>query len=366
MTHSAQQRFGWPQLWAALLLLAFLLECVLLAARRPDEPVLAPAALDPTRLGMDYPYSPLTRAIAELSLRVAPRAALLWTARAPVILFGLLLGASLWYVARRLYGNRAGYIALALYVFSPAIIVRSTAVAPEIGAAWGAFGCVFTAIAVAHTLYAPREVVLWNWKRITLMGVAIGLGVASHLAVAITVPLALAFMLYLVPQRKGAAVVILAAGCALGCVLLLAATHFHPQALANAWRALAFSGMRPGAVASGVSWRLLGHFLWHESPALLPLLAVALVAFVAWPRTRFFGTAAPLIVTAVLLAMTFTLPHFAGFSFLVIALPFAFVFVAGMFADLLETRYSGLVLGATSGILLAQALFSLTALLLLR
>ena len=31
---------------------------------------------------------------------------------------------------------------------------------PEMGAAWGAFGAIFTAIAAAHTLYAPREVVV--------------------------------------------------------------------------------------------------------------------------------------------------------------------------------------------------------------
>jgi len=35
-----------------------------------------------------------------------------------------MLGGSLWYVARRLYGNAGGYIALALYCFSPAMIVN--------------------------------------------------------------------------------------------------------------------------------------------------------------------------------------------------------------------------------------------------
>jgi len=42
-----------------------------------------------------------------------------WLVRAPHLLFGLLLGASLWYVSHRLYGNAGGYIALALYCFSP-------------------------------------------------------------------------------------------------------------------------------------------------------------------------------------------------------------------------------------------------------
>jgi len=42
-----------------------------------------------------------------------------WLAHAPYLIFGVLLGASLWYVARRLYGNAGGYIALMLYCFSP-------------------------------------------------------------------------------------------------------------------------------------------------------------------------------------------------------------------------------------------------------
>ena len=60
-------------------------------------------------------------------------------AAAPYLVFGLLLGASLWYVSRRLFGNAGGYVALALYCFSPGI-VRSSAIwwaEPEIGAAWG-------------------------------------------------------------------------------------------------------------------------------------------------------------------------------------------------------------------------------------
>ena len=52
-----------------------------------------------------------------------------------------MLGASLWYVARRLYGNFGGFIALALYTFSPIIINRTNQVQEDIVAAWGAFWC---------------------------------------------------------------------------------------------------------------------------------------------------------------------------------------------------------------------------------
>ena len=82
-----------------------------------------------------------------------------WLARVPHLLFGLFLGASLWYVARRLYGNEGGFVALTLYCFSPGMI-RATGIwsaEPEIGAVWAAFGAIFTGIAVAHTLYAPAK-----------------------------------------------------------------------------------------------------------------------------------------------------------------------------------------------------------------
>src|SRR5262249_41148623 len=121
-----------------------------------------------------------------------------WLARLPSIIFGMLLGASLWYVSRRLYGNAGGYIALSLYCFSPAILQNSTLwfAQPEISAAWGTFGAIFTAIAVAHTLYAPREVVLWNWRRILLLGLSLVLAVGCQFSLVVLIPITLGFMLY--------------------------------------------------------------------------------------------------------------------------------------------------------------------------
>jgi len=52
--------------------------------------------------------------------------------------------------------TKGGFVALTLYCFSPSFIQASAVwhTQPEIVAAWGAFGAIFTAIAVAHTLYA--------------------------------------------------------------------------------------------------------------------------------------------------------------------------------------------------------------------
>src|SRR5205823_862731 len=124
-----------------------------------------------------------------------------WLPRLPFLLCGMLLGASLWYVARRLCGNTGGFLALTLYCFSPSMIQASAVwhTEPEILAAWGSFGAIFTAIAVAHTLYAPREVVLWNWRRIVLLAISLAIAIGSQFSMIIVVPLALTFLLYLAP-----------------------------------------------------------------------------------------------------------------------------------------------------------------------
>jgi len=54
--------------------------------------------------------------------------------------------------------------------------------------------------------------------------------------------------------------------------------------------------------------------------------------------------------------------HYQGLGFQLVALPFLFVFVSGIFADLLETKQRMLVLASISGLLLAYALWSLSEL----
>ena len=139
------------------------------------------------RDGYDQDRSPLYYIIAAAPLLVRPSAWLPESlqpllAAMPYLFFGVMLGASLWYVARRLSGNAGGYIALALYCFSPAMIVNVAGIQSvgEMGAVLGAFGTIFTAIAVAHTLYAPREVVLWNWRRILLLGLSLALATGNQ------------------------------------------------------------------------------------------------------------------------------------------------------------------------------------------
>ena len=282
-----------------------------------------------------------------------------WLCRAPFMVMGVLFGASLWYVARRLYGNVAGYIALLLFAFSPLSVVYSSTVQPVIIASWGAFGLIFTAIGLAHTLYAPREVVLWNWKRILLLAVALGLAAAAQLSVILLVPLAMIFMWYLAPERRGAATVIMLAGCVIGFLILLGAYGFQLTPLLQAARTLA--RVRLQALVTPLTYFRLGEFFLRQPTSLL-LLLLSLIVYGVWRRTRFFGTTAPLIVFAFAIACGMLLPGQVAHGFFFIALPFSYVFVSGVMTDLLESKHAPLALGLVLGILLAHAIISVAGL----
>jgi hypothetical protein len=284
-----------------------------------------------------------------------------WLPRLPFLACGVFLGASLWYVARRLCGNRGGFVALTFYCFSPSLIQASAVwhTEPEIVSAWGAFGTVCTAIAVAHTLYAPREVVLWNWRRIVLLGVSLAIAVGAQFSMIVLVPMALAFLLYVAPVRRGAALVIWTAGCVMGIVVLFTFYFFHFQAFAESLRRAMFWD---------ATWRVFGFLgvyrevavqIGRACPALALALPVAVVTYVFWPRTRYFGNTAPLLVAVLFFALGMAHPHVGGAGFLLAAIPFLFIFVSGVLADLMETSYQSWVTAGVLGILVAFVAWSL-------
>src|SRR5579863_3930089 len=161
-------RIGRPQILAGLLLTVFVIQSLWVAASRrlsdlEYEYIASGFSALPQQPG--GPASPFTGLVAALPVRlvstlknVAPasvKAALAiphpWVLRLPFVIFGLWLGGALWWVARRLFGDSGGYLALALYCFSPAMIKISSNIGPEIILAWSSFGLIYTAIGVAHT-----------------------------------------------------------------------------------------------------------------------------------------------------------------------------------------------------------------------
>jgi len=397
----SHERFGRPQVWAGLLLLAFMGQCFWLPARgtrpldvdsaelfrveeglaqwrgeriagTPSMERLEAASPPPPEIeqneGYDPDHSPLWYLVASAGLvrwqgawQMNSVSLWGWLARLPYIIFGVLLGASLWYVARRLYGNPGGYIALTLYCFSPAILRSSTLwlAQPEMAAAWGTFGAIFTAIAVAHTLYAPREVVLWNWRRIMLLGLSLALAMGCQFSLIVLAPIALGFMLYVAPERRVAAFAIWSAACGVALLLLFAAYGLHGAIFWQGIRHARFLGVSPQAFAKAGAYRQVFDELAQGGPALLVALPVALIAYFAWPRPRYFGNTAPLLVSTVFLALGACTPHYPGAGFRLMAIPFLFVFVSGVAADLLETRQRGPAMACVCGLLTAGALWNL-------
>jgi hypothetical protein len=97
-------------------------------------------------------------------------------------------------------------------------------------------------------------------------------------------------------------------------------------------------------------------------PALVLLLPVAFVAYFIWPRTRYFGNTAPLLVALAFIALGMAHPHVAGAGFLLGSIPFLLLFVSGVLADLMETRYRPLVTAGIWGMLGAYAVWSVLSL----
>jgi hypothetical protein len=77
-----------------------------------------------------------------------------------------------------------------------------------------------------------------------------------------------------------------------------------------------------------------------------------------WPRTRYFGNTAPLLVAVAFLLLGIAHPHVAGAGFILAAFPFLFLFVSGVLADLLETPERPIVMIFTAGLMAAYVIWS--------
>jgi hypothetical protein len=401
--------FRAPQFAAAALLLAYLLQCVwvvrvqMLNGSSPDsdqalriyqgleqwkggaiagtpESLRSEAATGipsggreghlRVRDGYDQDRSPLYYLVAASPLLLRPVLSRLksWlpdslgrlAAATPYLFFGGMLGASLWYVARRLYGNAGGYIALGLYCFSPAMIanVAGAQSLGEMGAVWGAFGTIFTAIAVAHTLYAPREVVLWNWRRIFLLGLSLALAAGNQFSLGVLALLILPLMFWVAPVRPRSVAVIWVTAIAVAATLVFAAYFFDPALFRQGLLHARWIDFNPAALVTLITYRSALQWVFSGCPPLMLALPVALIAFLGWKRARYFGNTIPLLIAVLALTLSVAAPSFPGQGFHLIVLVFLFVFVAGVFADLLETRQSSFVTAALGGLLSAAAIWN--------
>jgi hypothetical protein len=270
--------------------------------------------------------------------------------RLPFIFAGLALGACLWWVTRRLYGNTGGYIALSLYCFAPPIVRACTYPNNEILAAFGLFAVVYTAIGVAHAMQGPKK----KWRpRIVLLTLAFGFTAAAHVsAFLLGLALAILFMAYVAEGRRSYLPTLLIIWVLGSLFLLFASYAFRPDAFSYVFRSDA-----------GKLWLSLSQagdlFSPLTNAGITIAAAGALGLYLAFRRSRYFGNTTPLIVAAVLLALV--TPGVLSEPWLW-AVPFLLTFIGGVFADVLETRYRKFFLWITGGLLFVQAALCVAAL----
>jgi hypothetical protein len=195
-----------------------------------------------------------------------------------------------------------------------------------------------------------------------LLGVSLALATASEFSLAIVIPILLIFMLYLAPDRRRAAVAILSAASLISLVLLFAAYFFHGglfwQALLHAkWLDISVPALR----MQGAYWQVIKEVA-AGGPVLILLVPAALIIYLIWRRTRYFGNAAPLIMALLFLGLRVLSPHDPESIYTLAAIIFLFVFVAGIAADLLETKAREPVAAVLIGLLAANSLWNLIGL----
>lgn len=268
----------------------------------------------------------------------------------PFVLFAMWLGAGLWWVARRLFGNEGGFFALGLYCCCPDVVRYAVTPNNEVLAMWGLYGLVYTAIGVAHAMQGPQR----RWRpRILLLTAALGLTAAAHLLPAVIgFTAALVLMMYLA-ERKRSYVMQILIYSAVGALLILFAFY--------AFRLSAFTYVFTGSGAR-LWFSLHGAGSFFTNMANGPIVVasgVAAVLYLGVRRCRYFGNTAPLVMALLLFPLVTTQAVTQPWLW---SLPFLFTFIGGVFADALETKYRKLFLALTGTVLVTQAMLCLTVL----
>ena len=270
--------------------------------------------------------------------------------RLPFLAAGCVLGGGLWWVTRRLYGNMGGYVALTLYCFSPPLLKACLTPNPEILAALGMYGGIYTCVGVAHAMQGPRR----KWRpRIILLTVVLAIAAAAHIvALPIAALLGLALMLWIAEGRRSQILPIVLLASAGALVLLFACYGFSPDAFSYVFRS--------GAGFLSVSLDPVQRFF--TSPSIVGIIVAAgaaILLYLGVSRSRYFGNTAPLICFVVLVLMV--TKGVSGSPWLW-ALPFLLTFIGGVFADAFESERRKLFIAAAASLVILQIVICIMSL----
>jgi hypothetical protein len=270
--------------------------------------------------------------------------------RLPFLFAGFLLGGCIWWVTRRLYGNLGGYTALALYCFSPAVLRACVTPNPEVLAALGLFGGVYTCIGVAHAMQGP--VAKWR-PRLVLLTAIFGVAAAAHIvALPLAALLGLAAMLWVAEGHRSRTLAVVLVATVSALVLVFACYGFSPDAYSYVFRS--------GAGFLWVSLDPARRFFGSLANGGITIAAcAAAVLYLGVRKSRYFGNTTPLLCALVLMVLVMTSSPGSPWLW---AQPFLLTFVGGVFADAFDGPRGRWALGAAGAIVVLQAVLCVTSL----
>ncbi len=270
--------------------------------------------------------------------------------RLPFLLAGCILGGGLWWVTRRLYGNMGGYVALSLYCFSPPVLKACLSPSPEILAALGIYGGIYTCIGVAHAMQGPRR----KWQpRIILLTAVLGIAAAAHIAaLPVAALLGLLLMLWIGEGRRSQVLPVVLIASAGALLVVFACYGFSPDAFSYVFRS--------SAGFLSVSLDPARRFFSTLSIAgILVAAAASALLYLGVSRSRYFGNTAPLLCFVVLILLVTTGVQAAPWFW---SLPFLLTFIGGVFADAFESQRGKVFIAAAASLVVLQAVLCVLSL----
>jgi len=221
---------------------------------------------------------------------------------------------------------------------------------PEIFAALGVYGGLYTCIGVAHAMQGPRR----KWRpRLVLLTAALGVAAASHIvALPLTAALGLVFMLWVAEGRRSQVLPIVML-TSIGALLLVFACYgFSPDAFSYLFRS-----------AAGFLWLSLDparRFFSTLGNAGITLPAgSSLLLYIFGRRSRYFGNTTPLLCALVLMVLVTTGVSSSPWLW---ALPFLLTFIGGVFADAFEGPRGKWALAAAGSVVALQVILCVLSL----
>ena len=270
--------------------------------------------------------------------------------RLPFLAAGCVLGGGLWWVTRRLYGNMGGYVALTLYCFSPPLLKACLSPNPDILAALGIYGGIYTCIGVAHAMQGPRR----KWRpRIILLTIVLAIAATAHIvALPVAAILGLILMLWIAEGRRSQILPIVLLASAGALLLLFACYGFSPDAFSYVFRS--------GAGFVSVSLDPVQRFFTLPSmTGVVVASGAALLLYLGVSRSRYFGNTAPLICFVVLVLL---IAKGVAASPWIWALPFLLTFIGGVFADAFESERRKVFIAAAASLVILQVVICIMSL----